>query len=276
MKMKVLVSVMTYPTLSERHIETVCTAGFKENGEWIRIYPVPHRLLYKYNYDKYKKWQWIEVDLEKNPNDDRPESFHIKNIDTLLIGDKVEKWGSRINWILKNKCIYDNMDILLEKTRKNEVSLAILKPTKVLDVICEEEDNEKHIQKLSKIKKIFESEKKQLNLFEDKQAYDISFQFAEKIPYKFKYEFITKDGKKRKLKIEDWEIGMLYRHCCKNDPPEVACQKVRDKYLDIAKRRDLYLFLGTTYQWQKKNAPDPYIIVGVFGPPKNSQMAFDF
>lgn len=252
MKMKVLVSVMTYPTLSERHIETVCTAGFKENGEWIRIYPVPHRLLYKYNNDKYKKWQWIEVDLEKNPSDDRPESFHIKNIDTLFIGDEVTGWESRMNWILKNKCIYDNMDTLLEKTRKNEVSLAVLKPTEVLDVICEEEDNKKHIQKLSKIKKIFESEKKQLNLFEDKQAYDISFQFAEKIPYKFKYEFISKDGKKRRLKIEDWEIGMLYRNCCKNYPPEIACQKVRDKYLNIAKKRDLYLFLGTTYQWQKK------------------------
>lgn len=77
MKTRVLVTVMTYPTLSENHIETVCTAGFKENGEWIRIYPVPHRLLYKYNLKAYKKWQWIEVDLEKNPRDDRPESYHI-------------------------------------------------------------------------------------------------------------------------------------------------------------------------------------------------------
>lgn len=56
MKTRVLVTVMTYPTLSENHIETVCTAGFKENGEWIRIYPVPHRLLYKYNLKAYKKW----------------------------------------------------------------------------------------------------------------------------------------------------------------------------------------------------------------------------
>jgi hypothetical protein len=30
--MKVLISVKTYPTLSTKYIELVCTAGFLENG----------------------------------------------------------------------------------------------------------------------------------------------------------------------------------------------------------------------------------------------------
>lgn len=63
---KVLVTVMTYPTLSRKHIETVCTAGFREDGSWIRIFPVPHRLLWKYDIMPYSKWQWIEADLERN------------------------------------------------------------------------------------------------------------------------------------------------------------------------------------------------------------------
>lgn len=46
---RVLVTVMTYPTLSKNHFETVCTAGFREDGSWIRIYPVPHRLLFQYD-----------------------------------------------------------------------------------------------------------------------------------------------------------------------------------------------------------------------------------
>ena len=62
---RVLVTVMTYPTLSKNHFETVCTAGFREDGSWIRIYPVPHRLLFQYDKPKYGKWQWIEADLEK-------------------------------------------------------------------------------------------------------------------------------------------------------------------------------------------------------------------
>ena len=56
MRTKVLVTVMTYPTLSKRHMETVCTAGFREDGSWIRIYPVPHRLL-NLEAPMYKKWQ---------------------------------------------------------------------------------------------------------------------------------------------------------------------------------------------------------------------------
>jgi len=32
---KVLITVKTYPTLSAKYDELVCTAGFKEDGTWI-------------------------------------------------------------------------------------------------------------------------------------------------------------------------------------------------------------------------------------------------
>ena len=35
---RVLVTVMTYPTLSKNHFETVCTAGFREDGSWIATF----------------------------------------------------------------------------------------------------------------------------------------------------------------------------------------------------------------------------------------------
>lgn len=44
-KTKVLICVKTYPTLSEKYDELVCTAGVKEDGSWIRIYPVPQAQL---------------------------------------------------------------------------------------------------------------------------------------------------------------------------------------------------------------------------------------
>ena len=40
-KQKVLIAVTTYPMPSRSHDELVCTAGLLENGQWIRIYPVP-------------------------------------------------------------------------------------------------------------------------------------------------------------------------------------------------------------------------------------------
>ena len=43
-KERVLVTVKTYPTLSTKYGETVvCTAGVREDGTWVRIYPVPSR-----------------------------------------------------------------------------------------------------------------------------------------------------------------------------------------------------------------------------------------
>ena len=98
-----------------------------------------------------------------------------------------------------------------------------------------------------------------------------TFQFAEKIPYKFKYEFVTEDGIARKLMIEDWEIGALYRKCIQiYNNEEIAVQKVIQKYEDLAKK-DIYLFLGTSYEWHKRS-PDPYLIIGVFALPKNREL----
>lgn len=280
MKTRVLVSVMTYPTFSENHIETVCTAGFKENGEWIRIYPVPHRLLYKYNLKAYKKWQWIEVDLEKNPRDDRPESCHIVNVDTLTVEEgRITDWDLRREWCFKNKPIYRNMTELIQKAKNNEVSLAVVKPTIITDLTIHKVDEKKLHEKLVKAKRNFSIKNMQLNLFEDREVFNMSFNFAEQIPYKFKYVFYTEDGKERNLMIEDWEIIMLYLNCRKKDSHEIACQKVKNKYMDMAKNKDVYLLLGTTYEWQKKNAPDPFVIVGVFSPPiepKIKQLSFDF
>lgn len=42
---RVLITVKTYPTLSKKYGETVCTAGLREDGSWVRIYPVPFRQL---------------------------------------------------------------------------------------------------------------------------------------------------------------------------------------------------------------------------------------
>ena len=48
-------------SIRKNTMNLVCTAGFLEDGTWIRIYPIPFR---KLSYDKrYSKWQWIELDL---------------------------------------------------------------------------------------------------------------------------------------------------------------------------------------------------------------------
>jgi len=72
-KTKVLITVKTYPAISKKYEELVCTAGFLEDGSWIRIYPIQFRKK-AYN-EQYSKYDWIEADLVKKTSDFRPESF---------------------------------------------------------------------------------------------------------------------------------------------------------------------------------------------------------
>lgn len=271
---KVLVTVMTYPSLSDKHFETVCTAGFREDGSWIRIFPVPYRVLLGRDESKrYHKWQWVEVDLEQNlAHDKRRESYHIKDINSLnllaRIDEKRANWDLRKSWVLKNKKVYTNMFDLLEDTKRDNTSLAVLKPSRIIDVVYTKEDLSKFREKLKRQEDKYRAELLQMKLFEDEFEMSETFQFAEKVPYKFSYVFTTEDGKQRTLMIEDWEIGMLYRKAFQQyKDEEVACQKVKEKYLKMAEE-DIYLFLGTSFEWHMKNAPDPYLIIGVFAPPK--------
>lgn len=278
---KILVTVMTYPTLSDKHFETVCTAGFREDGSWIRIFPVPYRLLDQFDKNKYSKWQWIEADIEQNPtHDDRPESYHIKDIDSLKVLDRLDvkgkpDWGLRKQWVFKNKPLFDNMSEVIDLTKRNQLSLAVLKPTEIIDIRIEKEDLTKYRAKLAKIKATYKASKTQLTLFSNSNEIDFSFQFAEKIPFKFRYVFRSKDGIVRKLMIEDWELGALYR---KYQDDNMAVEKVLSKYRELI-QRDIFFFLGTSFQWQKKKSPDPYLIIGVFYPPhehNSSQLELKF
>ncbi len=278
---KILVTVMTYPTLSDKHFETVCTAGFREDGSWIRIFPVPYRLLDQFDKNKYSKWQWIEADIEQTPtHDDRPESYHIKDIDSLKVLDRLDvkgkpDWGLRKQWVFKNKPLFDNMSEVIDLTKRNQLSLAVLKPTEIIDIQIEKEDLAKYRAKLAKIKATYKASKTQLTLFSNSNEIDFSFQFAEKIPFKFRYVFRSKDGIVRKLMIEDWELGALYR---KYQDDNMAVEKVLSKYRELI-QRDIFFFLGTSFQWQKKKSPDPYLIIGVFYPPhehNSSQLELKF
>lgn len=270
---KVLVTVMTYPTLSDKYFETVCTAGFREDGTWIRLFPVPYRLLEQFDKNQYSKWQWIEADLEQNPlHDDRPESYHIRDIESLKVLDRIDikghpNWELRKQWAFKNKTVFDNMSELLELTNRNQLSLAVLKPTNIIDVQFEKEDLTEYKAKLAKVKSNYEAAQSQMSLFSSMDEMNFSFHFAEKIPYKFRYVFKTEDGKKRRLMIEDWELGALFR---KYKDQNTAVEKVLEKYRSLI-QKDIYFFLGTSFQWQKKKSKDPYMIIGVFYPPKNKE-----
>jgi len=123
---KVLITVKTYPTISTKYEELVCTAGFLEDGSWIRIYPIPFRK--KPYYEQYKKYDWIELDLVKNESDFRPESFRPKTLDTeiKIVGhiNTQNNWEERKKYCLNN--VYTNLSALISEAKDKKICRSLV------------------------------------------------------------------------------------------------------------------------------------------------------
>ena len=266
-KERILIAVKTYPVISGQYAELSCTAGFRKDGSWIRLYPIPFRRLKR---DKrYRKYQWIEADIVKARRDTRPESYRVTNADDIKILEKIDTsraWEERRKIVLGKAKLYTNKKEIVDLAHKNKISLAVFKPTKIIDFAIEDAEPEWPPDKL---RAALES-LKQRNLFEDEDMEE--FKIMPKIPKKFSYIFEDDVGKKSKLMIEDWEIGQLYLNCLKKYNAKEAIEKVRTKYIDdFVCTKDLHLFLGTTWEWHRRRAPNPYVIIGTFHPPFTKQ-----
>lgn len=188
---KVLVAVKTYPAISSKYDELVCTAGFLENGDWIRIYPIQFR---KKSYaQQFKKYDWIEMDLVKNESDFRPESFRPISYESeiKIIGHlgTLHNWAERKRLVL-GKVYYNLSDLIGEAQNKTIcTSLAVFKPTRILDFTIEEVEREWDQNKIAKL----EAERLQFNLFQQPEN---PLKVVQKLPYKFSYIFEDNQGKK--------------------------------------------------------------------------------
>lgn len=270
-KRKVLITVKTYPNFSKKYDELVCTAGIDENGDWVRIYPVPFRKLpYHMQYSKY---DWIEADVEKNPSDFRKESFKPINIDSedcfKKIGsiDVKNNWAERKQNILEKTTIHTNMQELINLSREDMTSLAVFKPTEIVNFTYEEEE-EKEWPK-DKLESL-----NQMGLFDT--ANESNFKVVKKLPYKFKYHFKDCNGKLSKMMIEDWKVGALYWNVFRETGLEKqACEAVKYKFLTEFQSKDLYFFLGTTLRFHNVGH-NPFMIIGVFYPKKETQYSMSF
>lgn len=268
---KVLITVKTYPLPSSKYEELVCTAGLMEDGKWIRIYPIPFRSL---PYGKrFSKFQWIQLNLIRNSiKDFRPESYR-------PIGDAansiklLEHWDTKTkgNWERRKeivfKEVFTNFNELIKLSYSDQPkSLATIKPLEIIDFEIEEDERD--------WKQQWQSLYEQYNLFDmDKDGENFLKDKLNKVPYKYFYKFITEgDDKPRRMMIEDWEIGALYWNSLKSaEGDEVAANElVKKRYFEeFLRDKDLYLFVGTTLQYHRRKAPNPFVIIGVFYPPKD-------
>ncbi len=276
MKMKVLILVKTYPAISSKYGETVCTAGITEEGKWIRIYPLPYRKAPKEC--QFKKYDWVEIDLVPNKSDFRLESYRPNSFDDIKVIGHIEAdggaWYERRKQVIKN--VYTNLEKLIKEAKTKEIctSLAIFKPKKIIDFTFEEASRNWDKKKIQ----FLESVKFQGSLFENENENDIeNFEVVDKVPYKFSFKFEDDSGKNSTLMMEDWEVGALYwnsLNAC-NGNELIACEKVKEKYFkDFANTKDYYFYLGTQMRHHFVS-PNPFIIIGDFRPKFIEPSLFD-
>lgn len=274
-KTKVLITVTTYPLPSRSYDELVCTAGITDQGNWIRIYPVPLQFLKGMRNDgklQTYKYTWIEFDLKKRTDDFRPEShspidYTFKDI---TIGDSIDtkhNWNARKFYCTKN--VYKNITQLIDDSKEpKNISLATFKPTEFVSFDIEQDERE--------WKQEWKEQINQLQINFDEPDNVSKRELIPKLPYKFYYKFKDENGTVSRLMIEDWEIGALYWNCLSkaNGDETIALQKVREKFEhDFMNNKDLYLFLGTTKEWHMRRSKNPFVIIGVFYPAKEIQMS---
>ena len=265
---RILVTVKTYPTLSTKYGETVCTAGVRPDGSWVRIYPVPFRRLD--DGEQYKKYDWLDLKLVRNTADRRPETYRPTDDASFEPVDHIgteDQWRERRPLILGKSKVYTNLAELIADAKANIASLAVFKPTKILDLIVEEDERDWKPTRVAEMR----NSTSQFDLFSDNRWRE-TFQVVRKMPWKWSYRFEDDRGTRSELQILDWEIGALYWNCLKRAEgnEREAKDKVRVKYLEQFLKTDLHFFLGTTLQWHSV-APNPWVMIGVFPIPHERQ-----
>jgi hypothetical protein len=126
----VLIWGKTYPELSSKHTETVCTGAVDERGRPIRLYPVPLR--YLGSEKSYRIGDVVEVRAERNQKDNRPESHRIDPASLKVIRNiptDQDEWAGRAEWINRDRSWHYESIADLEKARLRDASsIGLVRP----------------------------------------------------------------------------------------------------------------------------------------------------
>jgi hypothetical protein len=254
-KKRVLVAVKAYPEKSKKYGEVVCTIGLTEEGDWIRLYPIPFNAFS--GPDGIKKYDWIEVYCKKAEEKlNRKESYRIRDGSIKIIDRSLslKKAKGKANWIERNKLILSHIAPSLEelgaKFYEDRTSIGLIKPLEVLDFY----------------------KKSELQIYGDTKAFQQSLFGAripdiEEIPHLFGYRFRCsgcEEGKEHNIQCEDWELFESYRSWGKRyGNVSLLWEKLYDKYYRSMLNANLYFFMGMFSQY------NTWLIVGLYYPPKN-------
>lgn len=257
--LKVLITVKTYPIPSKKYDELVCTSGVTESGDFVRLYPINFR---EQPYgQQYRKYQWIKVQACKHGRQDpRKESYRPDPQTIEVLGEPIPSnpgnWAERAKYVLKKQA--GSVEDLKEQQKADKVSLGIIRPKDIDDLVISPCDSEWKAEFLAALK--------QGRLFEKRQHTLIPLR---KVPFKFQYKFRCDNPScnGHTQMIEDWEVGALFwKLVDQGASHEEASVRVKNKFLNelCGSDKTPHFFMGTVL------AHGTWVVLGVFYPKKTS------
>lgn len=259
---RILILCKTYPSPSEKYAETSCVAGMTPCGEFIRLYPVPFRLIR--DSQQFQKWQWISARIRKAARDHRPES-HTISVDTITLDGKPvstkDNWAARRAQLSKLPLFSDFA--ALEASRQAEGrTLGLLRPARIDRLEITKADSPNWTD--DELKKLVRNQV-QGGLFDEQDEREV--RLLRKLPHNFHYSYeCVVDGETfhYRHKLADWEAGALYWHCVDKhgDGWEAPFRQKLEMELPT---KDLHFLMGTIHRF-----PDQWLIISMIYPPKVS------
>jgi hypothetical protein len=137
----------------------------------------------------------------------------------------------------------------IEKLKKEDASLGVIKPELTgIDVIINSTD-----------------------IYDQQTYFSLADDYLEKrekvkMPVELRYQFKCKDEPECKghdIILIDWELNELARNLMRKEKDKKIIEdKIKNKFFDFMKTRDLYFFMGTHFRF------GTWIIIGLFYPQK--------
>lgn len=259
---EVLVIAKTYPNMSREYTELVCTAGLRIDTypyQWIRLYPVPYRLLEQDS--QYKKWQVIKVKIVKRTGDLRPESYQPKPNSIEPIGKAIpttDGWRKRVEY-LKGFMGQTTACQLLQgaKDRKTDSqSLGLVHVRKIINVNLQANNS------------FFTEKAKQKRETRIITLFGTEFKTVLPSPFTLKYKYYCDNPncKSHNQSLIDWEFGASGFNCLKKGT-EHARNILEQQFIKnpTNENKDLWFILGNAHKH-----PQDFMILGLFYPSKDA------
>jgi hypothetical protein len=261
-RIRMLVTVKAYPSISTKYGEAICVAGVRldtPTPQWARLFPVRFRdLPFE---QRFAKYEVIELEACQHSTDKRVETWR-PNVDTIVRVGKVPAGGI---WAQRRAHLEPLMGPTmcgLHRGRKGGTdgpSLGLIRPTRVRGIKVSEEPAWSEGQR---------GTVGQGNLLTEKTE-------LVKAGHAFSYSYVCEEPgcKGHEQKIVDWELGEAYRSWSETGDDLIAAIKRRWRDDMCAEHREPLFFVGDQHRF-----PGQFLVLGTFYPerrPDANQLSFE-